>query len=268
MLATADYRVLPGAALDLQARPTSYDGPLKKEAGEELLAAAQRRLIELEELLYADGRHALLAVFQGMDTSGKDSTIRRVFAGLNPAAVLATSFKAPSELELRHDFLWRIHAAVPRRGHIGIFNRSHYEDVLIARVRQLVPGEVWQRRYAHINAFERLLVDSGVTVVKFFLHISKDYQRERLQRRLDNPSKHWKFNPADLAERARWDDYQQAYTDALQECATDHAPWYVVPAESRWFRDLLVASVLVQALERLSLRYPRPKFDPRSITID
>jgi PPK2 family polyphosphate:nucleotide phosphotransferase len=177
------------------------------------------------------------------------------------------SFKAPNDVELGHDFLWRIHQNTPRRGHITVFNRSHYEDVLIVRVKQLVPEKRWQARYDHINAFEELLHDEGTVVLKFFLHISKDYQKDRLQRRLERPDKRWKFNPTDLVERARWADYQQAYADALSRCSTRHAPWYVVPAEKRWFRNLLVLRVIVDTLEDLKMAYPKVDFDPGRIVI-
>jgi len=195
-------------------------------------------------------------VLQAMDTGGKDGTIESVFSAVDPQGCSVTSFKAPSHLELAHDYLWRIHHAVPPKGMIGIFNRSHYESVLVERVKNLVPKEVWLRRYKHINDFERMLSDEGVTIVKFFLHISKDEQKQRLEARLAKPEKHWKFNPADLKERERWDDYQQAYEDALRECSTKHAPWYVVPADKKWFRNWVVSDVLVRTLKGLKMEYP------------
>ena len=204
---------------------------------------------------------------QGIDTSGKDGTIRMLASGVSPQCLDVKSFKAPSGLELSHDFLWRVHAAVPAHGRIGIFNRSHYEDVVVVRVRKLVPREVWKERFAQINAFEKLLRDGNVTFVKCFLHISKDYQKERLTKRLEDPTKAWKFNPADLIERERWDSYMKAYEDALSRCSTPHAPWYVVPAEVRYFRDLLVASVVVDRLKSLDIKLPRLDFDPRKIVI-
>jgi PPK2 family polyphosphate:nucleotide phosphotransferase len=207
-------------------------------------------------------------VFQAMDAAGKDSTTRRVFGPVNPQGCRVIGFKAPSSLELAHDYLWRIHQHVPQRGMISVFNRSHYEDVLIVRVRGLVADEVWRKRYDHINDFERMLADEGVTILKFFLHISRDYQKRRLQRRLDKPDKHWKFNPADLVSRAQWDDYRRAYEDALGRCSAAHAPWYVVPAENRAFRDLLVAQVVVDALEGLDMRYPEPDYDPAAVRIE
>jgi PPK2 family polyphosphate:nucleotide phosphotransferase len=177
------------------------------------------------------------------------------------------NFKAPTPEELEHDFLWRVHANAPRAGYLAVFNRSHYEDVLIARVKNLVPESRWRKRYDHINAFEELLHDEGTTILKFFLHISRDYQRQRLQRRLDKPDKLWKFDPGDLVERTRWDDYQQAYADALSRCSTRHAPWYVIPAEKRWYRNLLIARIIVDTLESLDMQYPEPGFDPSTIVV-
>ncbi|MEQ9461272.1 MAG: polyphosphate kinase 2 family protein [Phycisphaeraceae bacterium] len=261
------YRVMPGSKLDLNGLPTADDGGIDKDMARDRFAELRQRLIEKQELLYADGRFGVLVVFQAMDAGGKDSTIRKVIGPLNPAGVRVTSFKAPSDEELRHDFLWRIHANAPRRGNIAVFNRSHYEDVLIARVKDLVPPKVWQQRYDHINAFERLLYDEGTRVVKFYLHISKGYQKQRLQLRLDDPNKHWKFEPADLKERARWSDYRVAFEDAMSRCSTERAPWYVVPAERRWFRNLLVAQVLVDTLDALDLRTPKPAFDPTTVDI-
>jgi PPK2 family polyphosphate:nucleotide phosphotransferase len=268
MLDTTHYRITPRSKVRLARFKTKDDGGLEQSAAEAQFEKLTRRLADLQELMYAQSRHALLVVFQAMDAGGKDSTIRHVFAPVNAAGCYVVSFKRPTEPELARDFLWRVHAVVPPKGNIAVFNRSHYEDVLVARVKQLVPERTWKRRYDHINAFEQLLTDGGTTVVKFFLHISKDYQKERLQRRLDKPEKWWKFNPADLEERARWDDYQDAFADALSACSTPHAPWYVVPAERRWFRDLLVAHVLVDALESLDMKYPEPTFDPKAVTIE
>ena len=262
------HRVHPGKSLRLADFPSRDDGGLEKQAARDEFQKLHRRLVELEELLYADGRHALLIVLQGMDTSGKDSTIRSVFSGVGPTGVRVVSFKQPSSLERSHDFLWRIHPHAPARGNFTIFNRSHYEDVLIVRVEQLVPEKQWKERYDHINAFEKLLADEGTVIVKFFLHISKDYQKRRLQRRLDNPAKHWKFDAGDLPVRARWDDYMQAYEDALRRCSTPHAPWYIIPAERRWYRNLLITRVLVETLENLDMKYPEPTFSPGEITID
>ncbi|MEJ7812741.1 MAG: PPK2 family polyphosphate kinase [Gemmatimonadaceae bacterium] len=219
------------------------------------------RLGELQEVFYADARRSLLVVLQGRDAAGKDGTIRRVFEPCNPQGCQVTSFGVPSTLEMRHDYLWRIHQAVPARGMIGIFNRSHYEDVLVVRVRDLVPRSVWSKRYDHINAFERMLAESGVTILKFFLHVSRDEQKERLRERLDDPEKNWKFRAGDLDDRALWDDYSRAYREAITRCSTPWAPWYVVPADKKRARDYLVAQVIVAALEGLKPRYPKADED-------
>ena len=214
--------------------------------------------------LFAEAKRAVVVVLQGIDTSGKDGTIRMLAGGISPQCLDVKSFKAPSALELAHDFLWRVHAAVPAHGRIGIFNRSHYEDVVVVRVRRLVPKDVWQARYDQINAFEKLLADGGITLVKCFLHISKQEQRQRLEDRLRDPKKQWKLGPDDLADRARWDDFQQAYDDALTLCNTAHAPWHVVPADKKWYRNLVVARLVRQTLERLDPQFP--PFDSSLLT--
>jgi PPK2 family polyphosphate:nucleotide phosphotransferase len=262
-----EYRVKPGSKVNLTDHETNADGGLSRDEGEAKFAKLTDRLSKLQELMYAQGKHALLVVLQAMDAGGKDSTIRNVFGPINPQGCRVINFKAPTPEELEHDFLWRVHANAPRAGYFAVFNRSHYEDVLIARVKNLVPESRWRRRYDHINAFEELLHDEGTTILKFFLHISKDYQKERLQRRLDKPDKLWKFDPGDLVERARWDDYQQAYAEALSRCSTKHAPWYVIPAETRWYRNLLIAKTIVDTLESLDMKFPEPGFDPSTITI-
>jgi len=207
-------------------------------------------------------------VLQGMDTAGKDGTIRRVMSGINPRDCRVVSFKAPSQEELDHDFLWRVHRECPRRGEIGVFNRSHYEDVLIVRVRGLVKKEVWSARYDQINRFEQHLAENGTRIVKFFLHISKAEQKERLEARLADPSKNWKMNPTDLEERKLWDDYQRAYEDAISRCSTAHAPWFIIPADKKWFRDLAVSSIMVEMLEGMDLRYPKAEFDSSKIKVE
>jgi PPK2 family polyphosphate:nucleotide phosphotransferase len=214
------------------------------------------RTAELQEVLYAEGKHALLIVLQAMDAGGKDGVIRNVMSGINPQGCHVTNFKAPTPEELSHDFLWRIHEHVPPKGYIGVFNRSHYEDVLIVRVHNLVPEAVWEKRYEHINNFEKLLADSGVTSLKFFLHISKEEQKERLEKRLEDKSKNWKFNPGDLKERARWDEYMAAYEDAINRCNTSWAPWHVIPANKKWYRNLVISERLVEVLESLEMKYP------------
>ena len=249
-------RVRPGSRVDLAAIDTREDFGLDKDAGQERLAATSERLKDLQDRLWADGSHRVLVVLQGMDTSGKGGTIEHVMGAFAPQGVTVTSFKVPTPTELAHDYLWRVHQRVPGNGEIGIFDRSHYEDVLVVRVREFVPKERWSKRYDHINAFERLLADEGTTILKFFLHISKDEQRERLQARLDDPTKRWKFRLGDLDERKRWDRYQEAYTDALEKCSTDAAPWYVVPADRKWVRNLVVSEILAATLEDLDPQYP------------
>ncbi|MDQ3167859.1 MAG: polyphosphate kinase 2 family protein [Chloroflexota bacterium] len=240
--------VRPGEAPDLAAIDTRSDGDLSKAAGAAALAPLTRELGDLQELLYAAGTHSLLLILQGMDTSGKDGTIRGVLTDVNPIGCRVVGFKVPAAIELAHDFLWRVHREVPERGAMVVFNRSHYEDVLVTRVNGLVDEPVWRARYAHINAFERLLVDGGTIVVKAFLHISAEEQEERLRAREAAPAKAWKLSAGDWVERRRWDDYRAAYRDALAACSVLDAPWWVVPADRKWFRNLAVAELLVEAL--------------------
>ncbi|MFP5288062.1 MAG: polyphosphate kinase 2 family protein [Thermoanaerobaculia bacterium] len=265
------YRVEPGQRVrlaELDAGSTAaFDGK-KKDAESEAFPKLNERLEELQELLWAERRHKVLVVLQGMDTSGKDGTIRHVFDGVNPQGVQVASFKAPTEEELGHDFLWRVHSKVPGRGEMVIFNRSHYEDVLVVRVQHLAPEEVWRPRYRQINDFERLLAETGTTILKFFLHIDKDEQKERLQARLDDPTKRWKFRKGDLDDRALWDDYVAAYEEALEKTSTEHAPWYVVPANKKWYRNLVVATVLVDTLEKLGMKHPEVEEDLAGIVIE
>jgi PPK2 family polyphosphate:nucleotide phosphotransferase len=220
------------------------------------MAKLLAKVEELGAALYAESRRALLVVLQARDAGGKDGTIRKVFGALNPQNLRLTDFGAPSREELSHDFLWRVHRAVPPYGRVGVFNRSHYEDVLVARVRGLVPEEVWSRRYAQINAFERILAENGVTIIKFFLHVSREEQKQRLRKRLQDPAKNWKFQASDVEDRLLWDDYTAAYQDALSRCSTAHAPWYVVPADKKPIRNLLVAQVLVDTLRRMAPTIP------------
>jgi len=267
------YRVTEGSGFELAEHDPGDTGDFapdkhgKKQAKEELVEL-NAKLDNLQERLYADGRHRVLVVLQGMDTSGKGGTIRRVFQGVNPSGVRVAAFKAPTELELAHDFLWRIHPQAPRDGELVIFDRSHYEDVLIVRVRELVPEKRWRARYRHIRDFEQLLVDEGTTVVKFFLHISRDEQKERLQARLDEPEKHWKFRLADLEERKRWDDYQVAFEEAIKETSAPWAPWVVVPANRKWYRDVVVCRTLVDTLEQLDLTFPPSPDDLSDVVIE
>lgn len=249
-------RVTPGSKVDLAKLDTRETFGFDKTGAAERLAETAARLDELQERLWAEGRRRLLIVLQGMDTAGKGGAIEHVMGSFDPAGVRVVSFKTPTPAELAHDYLWRVHPHVPGNGEVVIFDRSHYEDVLVVRVRELVPKKVWSRRYDHINAFERLLADEGTTIVKLFLHISSDEQRERLQARLDEPTKRWKFRLGDLEERKRWDDYRAAYEAMLARCSTAWAPWYVVPADRKWVRNLVVAEILRDVLEELDPQYP------------
>jgi PPK2 family polyphosphate:nucleotide phosphotransferase len=242
--------------------------PDGKDDAEPRLLELRKRLSELQELLYAEHKRSLLIVLQAMDTGGKDGAIENLLTGVNPAGVQVASFKAPSKEELDHDFLWRIHAQAPRQGHITVFNRSHYEDVLITRVHGLIDEKTCQQHYEDINNFERLLRHSGTRILKFFLHISKEEQAQRLQARLDDPAKNWKFDPNDLKERAYWDDYQDAYEAALRNCSSEKAPWFVVPANHKWARDLAITEIVVAALEDMNPQPPQPDFDVKAQVIE
>ncbi len=254
------YLVPPGSAVHLASYATAETGKFEnKKQGAKALKKLRKRLRRLQDRFYAWDKKALLVVLQGMDTAGKDGSIKHVMRGVNPQGVTVTSFKVPTAEELAHDFLWRIHKAVPSRRMIGIFNRSHYEDVLVVRVHNLVPPDVWSRRYDQINAFERHLTENGVVILKFFLHISKEEQARRLQARLDNPDKRWKFSKGDLRERALWEDYMAAYTDALQKCSTEYAPWYVVPSDVKWYRNYVIGKIITETLASLHPQYPEPE---------
>jgi PPK2 family polyphosphate:nucleotide phosphotransferase len=241
---------------------------LDKEEAAERVEALRDRLAELQQALYGEHKRSLLMVVQAMDTGGKDGAIKKICSGLDPNGVQLTNFKVPSAEERDHDFLWRIHASAPRKGSIGIWNRSHYEDVLVPRVHKQIDERVWRERCEEINAFERLLCRNGVTLVKFFLHISKEEQKARLEARLRDPQKLWKFNTGDLRERALWDEYQRAYEDAINECATDCAPWHIVPADRKWARNLWMLETVVQALDTMQPQYPPAEFDPTTIVIE
>jgi PPK2 family polyphosphate:nucleotide phosphotransferase len=253
-ISLSDKAALPPRSLDAD------DDALDKK-----MDKLRLRLDELQNALYAESKRALLVVLQARDAGGKDGTIRRVFSSVNPQGCTVTSFKAPSQVELAHDYLWRVHAAVPARGMIGIFNRSHYEDVLAVRVHELVPKRVWMQRYDQINDFERILTENGVTILKFFLHISKEEQRVRLCERLTDPAKNWKFQPADLEERKLWDEYTRAYVDVFRKCSTTFAPWFVVPADRKHARDYLVLEKIVSTLEEMDPKYP--KADPKTLEL-
>ena len=267
---TPQYRVAPGSRIDLSTwdpdDKSLFEGD-KKDA-EAVLPQLNLRLETLQELLYAEGKHKVLIVLQGMDTAGKDGTIRHVFEGVNPQGVRVASFKVPTPVELAHDYLWRIHQETPGSGQIVIFNRSHYEDVLVVRVHNLVPPEVWGRRYEQINAFEKQLVEEGATILKFFLHISKGEQKKRLQERLDIPEKRWKFSKGDLAERKRWGEYMAAYETLLTKTSTSHAPWYIVPANRKWYRNLVISHVIIEALEGLDMHFPEPEEGLEGLVIE
>jgi PPK2 family polyphosphate:nucleotide phosphotransferase len=263
------YRVKPGKKVDLKKIDPGDASLFKgdKSAAQEAIDKLTDDLEELQELLYAEHKRKLLIVLQAMDTGGKDGVIRKVFEGVNPQGVDVASFKGPTPIELDHDYLWRIHPYVPGKGQIVIFNRSHYEDVLVVRVHELAPPKVWLRRYAQICDFEKMLAEEGTTILKFFLHISKDEQKDRLQARLDDPSKHWKFNAGDLKEREHWDDYMRAYQDVLNKTSTDWAPWYVIPSNKKWYRDWVIASIIVDTLKGFKMSYPQPKDDLSKVVI-
>jgi PPK2 family polyphosphate:nucleotide phosphotransferase len=262
-------RVEPGKPPNVASRDASditiFDN---KEDAKLALKDISKEIDEWQDKLYAEGTRSLLIILQGMDTSGKDGTIRSVFRDTSPLGVVTTSFKRPTDIELAHDYLWRVHKACPPRGTIGVFNRSHYEDVLVARVHALAPEDVIEQRYAQINAFEKMLHENGTRVLKFMLNISKAEQKERLQARLDEPSKNWKFNPGDLADRAQWDSFMDAYEVMMERCSTSHAPWHVVPADRKWARDIVVATIVRDTLVDMKPQYPRPSWRPEDFLVD
>jgi len=258
--------VKPGSKVRLKDRDP--DDTFGKRRNDKALEKTLEKLRRLQNLLYADRRYALLIVLQALDAGGKDGTISHVMSGVNPQGCQVTSFKQPNQEELAHDFLWRVHKATPALGNIGIFNRSHYEDVLVVRVHKLVPKDVWHKRYQQINDFEKMLTGQKVTILKFFLHISQDEQKRRLEARIQDPTRNWKFSMADIEERRHWDDYVKAYEDALRKCSTDWAPWYIIPANDKWFRNYLVAELVVHALDQMGLKYPRPTVDISKVTLE
>jgi PPK2 family polyphosphate:nucleotide phosphotransferase len=247
--------------------PSQKAGFKDRKEAERRTAEDVAAIDKLQDRLYAEGKQALLVVLQAMDAGGKDGTIRRIFGPVDPLGIRAVSFKRPSAEELAHDFLWRIHRQVPAKGEIVIFNRSHYEDVLVVRVNSLAPAKVIEQRYEQINRFERLLADNGVKIVKLFLHISSEEQRERLQERVDIAEKRWKFNPGDLEERKHWDSYMKAFEIAINRCSTPWAPWYVVPANRNWYRNAIVARIIRSAMEDMNPQYPAYSFDPSAIRV-
>lgn len=265
------YWVRPGSKVDLASIDTSekvlYQGKGKSEI-EPQFDELQLQLQQLQKLLYAENKQRVLLVIQAMDTGGKDGCIKNVFSRIDPAGIHVHSFKKPTEDELAHDFLWRVHNRVPSNGQLVIFNRSHYEDIIAVRVKKLFVDEVWQRRQRHVVEFERMLAEEGTTIVKIFLHISKEEQKSRLEARLENPEKHWKVNPDDLVDRARWNQFMAAYDEVIQETSTEYAPWYIVPSDRKWYRNLCVARIMVDTLKKLNMKYPPITWDPASIKIE
>jgi PPK2 family polyphosphate:nucleotide phosphotransferase len=261
-------KVKPGAKVRLKDFDPDFHDGIEKEAALDEAAKNAEALDALAYRLYAEHRRALLIVLQGMDTSGKDGTIRHVMSRVSPQTCKVVSFKQPNSEELEHDFLWRVHRAVPPKGQIGIFNRSHYEDVLVVRVHELVEKSVWKSRYEKINLFEKFLADEGTTILKFFLHIGRDEQRERLRKRIEDPHKLWKICEADVAERKYWDDYQRAYEDAITECGAGDAPWYIIPANHKWYRNLVVGRVVHEALKEMDPRFPAATTDLTKLVIE
>jgi PPK2 family polyphosphate:nucleotide phosphotransferase len=259
--------VKPGSQIKLAKIDPDHTFGYAKDSADDHLAKNLERLSVLQYRLYAEGKRSLLMVLQGIDAGGKDGTIKHVMSGVNPQGVDVTSFKVPEGAEKRHDYLWRIHRAVPEWGKIGIFNRSHYEDVLVVRVHGLVPKEVWSERYDQINDFERMLSSCGVHIVKFLLYISKDEQKKRFEERIDDKQKNWKFSPADLKERQYWDDYIDAYEDMLRKCSKKYAPWYVIPANHKWFRNLAVSQILCDTLEGMDLKFPKAAQNLKSVKL-
>ncbi|BCU79003.1 polyphosphate kinase 2 family protein [Luteolibacter sp. LG18] len=264
------YLVKPGSKFEMASVDTSEKTlweDLTKDDHEATYDMLRDELQHLQKVLYAQQRHRVLVVIQAMDTGGKDGCIKHVFSRIDPQGINVHSFKKPSEEELAHDFLWRVHPHVPRNGQLVIFNRSHYEDILAVRVKKLFGDDVWKRRYRHVAEFERMLAEEGTTIIKIFLHISKDEQKKRLEARLANPVKHWKFNPDDLQDRARWGDFMNAYEDLIGKTSTEHAPWYVIPADRKWYRNLCVANLLVEKLRSLKMEFPQPNWDPSSVHV-
>ena len=257
---TVEYRINPDQKINLKKfdpEDTSWWQKDNSSAKKEL-NKLREKLINLQQLLYSENKHKVLIVLQAMDSGGKDGTIRSIFKGVNPQGVSVASFKVPTPVELGHDYLWRVHAKTPQTGEIVIFNRSHYEDVLVVRVHNLVPKKVWEKRYDHIAQFEKLLADEGTTILKFFLNISKDEQKKRFLERIEIPEKQWKFNPNDIEERKLWSVYMQAYEEAISKTSTSKAPWFVIPANQNWYRDLVIAKIITDYLENLKMNYPQP----------
>jgi PPK2 family polyphosphate:nucleotide phosphotransferase len=261
-------RVKPGSRFDVTKLDPGETHGYRKDDVAAKLEKDIGRLTVLQERLWAEHKQRLLIVLQGMDASGKDGTIKHVMSGLHPLGCRVIGFGVPSATELAHDYLWRVHEVVPGDGEVAIFNRSHYEDVLVVRVHDLVPEDRWSKRYGQINAFEELLADEGTTILKFFLHISRDAQLERFKERFDDPTKRWKFKVGDLEERKRWDDYMTAYSEALSRCSTDAAPWFAIPSDKKWFRNMAIAEIVADQLEQMNPRYPIREDLPKDLVIE
>lgn len=265
------YLVEEGAKVKLrekEANDTDICPNETKESSFPILEELRAQIQTQQKMLYAQNKHRVLVVIQAMDTGGKDGCVKHVFNTVDPQGITVKAFKKPSEEALRHDFLWRIHPHVPGNGEVVIFNRSHYEDIIAVRVKKIFGDEVWKRRYQHVIDFEKMLADEGTTIIKLFLHISKEEQKERLEKRLENQHKHWKFNVDDLKDRARWDDFMNAYEDLIEKTSKKHAPWYVIPSDKKWYRNICVAKLFADTLDDLDLRFPKPDFDPSSIVIN
>jgi PPK2 family polyphosphate:nucleotide phosphotransferase len=267
--ASERYIVKPGSKVKLNKIDTTdkslYEGG--KEHHHDELHELREELREMQNLLYAEGKQKLLVVIQAMDTGGKDGCVKTVFGRVDPQGIQVHPFKKPSDEELAHDFLWRIHQHVPANGMISVFNRSHYEDIIAVKVKKILPESIWSNRYRHIVEFERMLAEEGTKIVKIFLHISKDEQKERLQARLDDPGKHWKFNPEDLKDRAKWDYFMKEYENVLEKTSTDEAPWFIIPADRKWYRNLVVSQIIIDALKSLNMNYPEIGWDPSKMKI-
>jgi PPK2 family polyphosphate:nucleotide phosphotransferase len=265
------YLVKPGEKVDLK-KIDSDESFLFDKGGKDDSSKAfdklQDELQELQKVLYAQNKHRILLVLQAMDTGGKDGCVKHVFSRIDPQGIHVRSFKKPSEEELARDFLWRVHSKVPRSGEMVIFNRSHYEDVIAVKVKKLLPEKIWKQRYDHIVDFERMLAEEGTTIVKIYLHISKDEQKRRIVSRLENPNKHWKFNPDDLKDRVLWGDFMKTYEDLISKTSTEHAPWYVVPANRKWYRNLIVARIMVDTMRKLNMKLPKVDWDPGKIVVE
>ncbi len=264
------YKVKPGSKVkigDINASDKFlFDGD--KDSSQEAFQEQLLQMKDLQNKLYSQGTKKLIVIMQAMDAGGKDGCVKNVFSSVDPLGIHVEAFKRPTEEELAHDFLWRVHAKCPRSGMISVFNRSHYEDILAVRVKKIFEDKVWKRRYRHIVEFERMLVEEGTTVIKIFLRISKDEQKERLQARLDNPDKHWKFEPGDLEDRARWDDFEEVYEDLFEKTSKDTAPWYIVPADRKWYRNLIVSQIIIDTMKDMDLEHPSVVWDPDQFVID